>query len=245
MIIIGSTALKHHFPDFNREPKDLDLIVEDSSIYPKSREIEYLENPVLLKYECCGYITPNMLLSLKISHMFWDFNWNKHLYDIQFLLKKGCTYDLKIINEFIEYWKEVKPKIRRSDLVLNKEDFFTNAVNEDTDQHDFLHTILADIPAYTKILKDDCEVELDENKWNNLSFEEKCDVVYEETYVMAYERYKTTHYRIAYINQLKDNIIKHFPFYIALFAMENYPALERAKIDYRTKINEHYELQKD
>lgn len=245
MIIIGSTALKHHFPDLNREPSDLDYVVEDSSKYQKQLGIEYLENPVLLKYESTGYISPNMLLNLKISHMFWDFKWAKHLFDIQFLLKKGCVYDVNIIQEFIEYWKEIKPKIRRSDLVMNKEDFFNNAVNEDSEQHDFLHTLIADVPAYTKILKDGCEVELDESKWDALSFEEKCDVVYEETYVMAYERYKKTHYRIAYINQLKDNIIKHFPFYIALFAIQNYPLLEKAKIDYKEKINEYYGLQKN
>ncbi len=245
MLIIGSTALKHHFPDLKRTPNDLDYVVDDSSKYPKEKGIEYLENPILLKYESNGYISPNMLLSLKISHMFWDFKWERHMYDIHFLLKKGCVYDVNIINEFIEYWKEIKPKIRRSNLEMSKENFFTNAVNEDTNQHDYLHTLIADIPAYTKILKDGCEVELDENKWNNLTFNEKCDVVNEETYVMAYERYKKTNYKVAFAKQLKDNIIKHFPFYIALFAIENYPKLEMVKFDYITKIKEKYELSKN
>lgn len=236
-MIIGSTALKYHFPDFTREPSDLDIIVEDSKKYTKEKGVEYLENPILLKYENGEYISPNMLLTLKISHMFWDFRWEKHMYDIQFLLRKGCRYDLKIMNEFIDYWKEVKPKITRSNLSMTKEDFFNNAVNKDSNQHDFYHTLIADTPAYTKILKDGCEVELDEKKWQYLSFEEKCDVVREETYVMAYERYVETNFRVAYVKQLKDNIIKHFPLYIALFAIENYIILEKPTINYREVIN--------
>lgn len=238
MIIIGSTAIKHHFPDFSRTPSDLDYVVEHSGDYKKVKGIEYLENPVLLKYENSGYISPNMLLSLKISHMFWDFNWAKHLFDIQFLLSKGCTYDLKIVNEFYQYWLEIKPKIRRSELELNKENFFDNAVNKDADEHDHLHTLLADVPAYTKILKDGCEVELDEKKWDALSFDEKCDVVFEETSVMAFERYKKMNYRIAYTIQLRDNIVKHFPQYIAIFGILNYPRLEKPKFNYKQKIEE-------
>ena len=242
-MIIGSTALKYHFPDLNREPHDLDIIVENSKNYKRESGVEYLENPVLLKYENNEYISPNMLLSLKISHMFWDINWDKHMYDIQFLLKKGCKYDLKIIDEFIEYWKSIKPKVRRSDLVLSKKDFFTNSINEHENEHDYLHTILNPIPMYTRLLKDNCEVELDESKWHNLTFDEKCDVVFEETSVMSWERYKNTHYRKGYKKQLKDNIIKHFPKYIAIFAIENYIVLEKPKYNYKIKIEN--ELQKN
>lgn len=245
-MIIGSTAMKHHFNDFKRIPNDLDIVVEDSSKFEKNKGIEYLENPILLKYENSEFISPNLLLSLKISHMFWDFNWDKHMLDIQFLLKKDCVYDLKIVKELVEYWKVIKPKIRRSELAKSKSDFFNNAINIDSNEHDYLHTLISNIPAYTKVLKDDCEVELDENKWNNLSFEEKCDVIYEETYVMAYERYKETNYSVAYGKQLKDNIIKHFPIYISLFAIENYIKIIRPSIKYRevinNKLNKNYEF---
>lgn len=236
-MIIGSTAIKHHFPLFSRTPNDLDIIVEDASVYDRKKGVEYLENPILLKYESGKYISPDLLLSLKISHMFWDFNWDKHMFDIQFLLKKGCKYDISIIKELVEYWKILKPTLRRSELAMTKADFFTNAVNDNVDEHDYLHTLITDTPAYTKILKDGCEVELDERKWDRLSFDEKCDVIYEETYVMAYERYKEINYSVAYGKQLKDNIIKHFPFYIAIFAMENYIRVMRPKIRYRDIIN--------
>lgn len=244
-MIIGSTALRYHFSDFKRTPNDLDIIVEDSSKYKKTKGIEYLENPIILKYENGEFISPNLLLSLKISHMFWDFNWDKHMLDIQFLLKKGCVYDLEIVKELIEYWKVIKPTMRRSELSKTKSDFFNNAININTNEHDYLHTLISEVPAYTKILKDSCDVELDENKWNRLTSDEKFDVIYEETYIMAYERYKETNYCVAYGKQLKDNIIKHFPLYISLFAIENYIKIIRPKIRYREIINNkliNYEL---
>jgi hypothetical protein len=237
MLLIGSKAIKHYYPDFPRIPNDIDYIVEDSSKYTKVRGIEYLENPILFKLKPDGILEMDTLLSLKISHMFWDFNWEKHLFDIQFLLNKGHKYDLLLVNKLRAYWEEVKPKIRRSQLVMSKEDFFSNAVNSDTHEHDYLHTLINPIPAYTKLLKEGCEVELDEAKWEALSFEDRCSVCFEETAVMAWERYKDINYKIAYRRQLKDNIIKHFPQYIALFAMENYILLEKPIFNFKTKID--------
>jgi hypothetical protein len=242
MLVIGSTAIKHNYPDFPRTPSDLDYIVEDSSAHQKQKDIEFLENPILFKMQSEGFIDMDTLLSLKISHMFWDLNWDKHMFDIQFLLKKGHTFDLGLVNLFRDYWEETKPKIRRSKLVMTKEDFFNNAVNEDTNEHDYLHTIINPIPMYTRLLKEGCEVELDESKWVALSFEDKCAVVFEETAVMAWERYKDIDYRAAYKRQLKDNIIKHFPPYIAIFAIENYIKVERPIFNFKTKIDNELQL---
>ena len=226
-LIIGSTTIKHYYPDFPREPKDIDVAVFEKR--KRDGIIEYLENPIILKYQSNGYLKPDLMLSLKISHLFWDINWDKHLYDVQFLLGKGCNYNLDLICELRSFWDSFLPKIRRSSLEMKKDDFFTNNVNKDTEQHDYLHTLLNPIPMYTKLLKEGCEVELDENKWNNLSFEEKSDVVFEEVVIMMTERYKNIDYRVAYKRQLKQCIIKHFPFYISVFAIENYTTLEKYK----------------
>lgn len=238
MITIGSTAIKHYFPDFPREPKDLDIAVRSVGRMEKIPGIEYLENKIIYKYQDEGFLKPELMISLKASHMFWDNNWEKHLFDIQFLLKKGFKIDKELVDELVPYWQDILPKIRRSNLEMGKDDFFTNAVNEDTEQHDYLHTLLNPIPMYTRLLREDCEVELDPSKWENLTFEEKCDVVFEETAVMSFERYEKLPYKVGYRRQLKDNIIKHFPRYIALFAIENYPSLEKPKYDYITKIKE-------
>lgn len=238
MLIIGSTALKLWYPDFKREPKDVDFVVRNSSHYKNNKGFEFLENPVFLDWVMIdeGYIKPHDLLTLKISHMFWDFNWDKHMWDIQFLFSKGHMYHKAMLYELIKYWEETKPKIRRSNLNMSREDFFDNAVNDDEFKHDYLHTLVAEVPAYTKLLKEGAEVELDEDKWNRLSIQEKKDVVFEETAVMAYERYKNSYYKIGYNKQLKDNIIKHFPKYIAIFAIENYIELLEPKFNFQKKI---------
>ena len=236
-IIIGSTALKYYFPDFPRTPKDLDYVVLDSSLYEREKDVEYLENPILLKYEKEGYISPNMLLTLKMSHMFWDVNWDKHAFDIQFLLSKGCSFNPEILQEFIDYWKAVKPKVRRSDLKLSKEDFFTNSINDDVHQHDYLHTLLNPIPMYTRLLKEGSEVELDESKFHSMSHEDKLEVVREEVMIMAMERYKHLDYRSGYKIQLKTCIQKHFPTYIGIFAILNYKELHMPKYNYIETIN--------
>ena len=235
-LIIGSVALRHWFEDYTKEPKDLDIVVESKKGLVRTKETEYLINPVILKYQNSGYISPDNLLTLKMSHMFWDLNWEKHMYHIQFLLSKSCQYDMNLFKELREYWEEEKPKIRRSVLKVSKEDFFTNSVNNTVMEHDSLHELINPIPMYSRILKDGAEVELDENKWDKLSFEDKLEVVREESYVMAYERYITTDYRTAYQKQLKNNIIKHFPEYIAIFAIVNYVELGKPKYNYRELI---------
>lgn len=238
-LIIGSTAIKHYYPEFPRQPKDLDVaVVTTKGLAERVNNTEFLENPVILKYQQEGYLSPDLLLSLKVSHLFWDINWEKHLYDCSFLLSKGHRWNIDLVLELIEQWKKILPKVRRSKLNMTKEDFFTNSVNEDTNQHDYLHTLLKEIPTFTKLLKDGCEVEVEEEKWDLLSFEEKHDAVFEETAVMAFERYKDIDYRSAFKRQLKDNIIKHFPLWMALFAIENYRKVEKPIYNYKQKIQD-------
>lgn len=219
-LIIGSTALKHHFPNFKRQPKDLDIAVSEER--KNEGNTEYLYNPVILKYQDKGYLNPSLLLTLKISHLFWETNWDKHMFDTQFLLREGIKYDEIILLELKAFWEEYLPKIRRSNLDQGKGEFFTNNINADEHEHDFLHTQINSVPMYTRILKEDCEVELDQEKWNCLSKSDKLLVVREEVEVMAAERYPDIHASIAHSRQLKVCIRKHFPHYISLFAIENF-----------------------
>jgi hypothetical protein len=236
-ILIGSCRLKELYPEFNRTPKDVDFAVDvdKKSDIPR---VEYLYNPILCDWVGDGEVDGDTLLTLKVSHLFWDNNWEKHLWDCHFILDKGHKIHYDLLDKLIEFWTDYLPKIRRSDLAMTKESFFTNAVNEDTDQHDYLHTLLNPVPMFTKLLKDGSEVELDPSKWETLSFEEKKAVVFEETAVMAFERYPNLYYKKAFIRQLKDNIIKHFPFYIALFAIINYRQLYNPSINFIKTIQE-------
>jgi hypothetical protein len=253
MVTIGSTAIKHWYSDFKREPKDIDYAVEDSRKYKSSPQIEYLENPILYlekyrKYwvEADGrtYLNPEALLTLKMSHLFWDINWAKHMFDTQFLLGKGLKYDEELFFDLVEFWKEYHPKVRRSNLVMSKEEFFTNAINYNEHEHDFLHTLINPTPMYTRLLKDGAEVELDENKFHMLSFEERMEVVREEVYIMAYERFKNLHYIMAFKKMLDKFIRSHAPVYMAIFAIENYIKLLKPKFNYIKQIEDGLQIAK-
>jgi len=229
MILIGSKAIRYHYPDFKREPKDIDYVVFERQKHDKG--IEYLFNPV---FEGYGFeiMQPNDLCTLKASHLFWNINWDKHMFDLQFLLKKGCTINPELFWKLYEFWNSYHSKNKRSDLKMTKDDFFNNAINYNVHQHDDLHKILNSVPIYTLILKDGKDVELCESKYNQLTHEQKLDLVREEVMVMAYERYKSLGYKIAYNKMLKKFIISHAPKFTLIFILENYIELTKCKTNF-------------
>lgn len=241
MIIIGSTAIKHHFPEFNREPKDVDIILDKETVIPTwdGKRVEILKNPILLeRYKNLNttWITPDDLCTLKASHLMWDIKWEQHNWDLQFLLKQGCKIDHKLFYELYEFWNTYHSKNKRSDLKMSKEDFFNNAINYDEAEHDYLHTLINPVPIYTKVLKDGCEVELDETKFHKLTYEEKLEFTRQECYIMAYERYKHLNYREAYGRMLKRFILNHAPIWSLIFILENYVELHLPKYNFIEKI---------
>jgi hypothetical protein len=234
MILIGSAAIKHWFPEFPREPKDLDYIGQGEVIRNSDITIEVLRNPVFDGYPY-SIMKPDDLYTLKISHMFWDINWEKHMFDVQFLRKKGCQVNKELFYKLYEHWNTYHPKNKRSDLKMSADDFFDNAVKCDY-YHDDLHTILNPTPTYTKVLIG--EVEVGEEKFNSLSHEEKCALVTEEVMVMAWERYHQMDYRHAYSRMLKKFIISHAPLWEAVFIIENYIELHKPKFNYFKTIED-------
>ena len=226
MILVGSKAIKHHYPDFPREPKDDDYMVGSvEEIKISSRETEYLYNPVIGNLE--GIADPNLLYTLKASHIVgWDINWEKHMFDSQFLKKKGCTLDRELFFKLYDFWNKIHEPNHRSDLDMTGEEFFDNAVKCEYD-HDYIHTLLKPTPTYTKVLKDGAEVDVSEDKFNNLTFEEKCDLVREEVEVMSWERWSKKDYRVAYNMMLKKFIMNHAPIWEAIFIIENYVLLQK------------------
>lgn len=128
-IIIGSTAIKHHFPEFPREPSDLDYAVKSKKGFKTSKAIEYLENPILFAHTTNEILNPDELLTLKMSHICYDIKWDKHMFDIHFLIDNGAQKIESLYNDLVKYWEEYHPYNRRSDLTLEKDDFFDNNIN--------------------------------------------------------------------------------------------------------------------
>lgn len=238
MILIGSTAIKHWFPDFRRVPNDVDYIVSD---YRENENgVEYHINGILKDYPE-DILSANDLLTLKVSHLFWDIRWDKHMFDAQFMIKKGCTIDRVLFDQLYTYWQTIHGPNKRSDLAIRADDFFNNALKKY--DHDYLHTLLNPIPTYTKVLKDGAEVEPDEVKFQALSHDDKLALLREEVYVMAYERLAGRTYTAAYTWMLKKFIMNHAPIWEALWIIENFIELHRPHFNYKQKLD--YELSRN
>lgn len=239
-MIIGSTAIKHWFPDFPREPKDLDIVVRSKKGLPKINGVEYLENPVLLDWceenDMLGEYCPwQVLYTLKVSHSFWSLDngsWEKHVWDIQWLRNKYCMVLEDLFWRLYEYWEKVHGKRKTSNLDLSAEDFFNNSVGYPV-PHDDLHYMLIQHPyfkeqkkpTFTYILKDGAEVDVDMIKFLGLMSEQKFNVVFEEIAVMALERYRHLYYKAAYNKMLKKFVISHCKIEEGIWIIENHKEL--------------------
>lgn len=244
-MIIGSSAIKHWYPEFPREPKDIDVVIEGDTLrsYEHGQGVEFLVNPVILeryahRFTYTNYLEPDDILTLKASHLVYDINWEKHMYDVQWLLKKGHKVNHLLFWKLYLYWETVHGKNKRSDLKMSKEDFFDNNVNYNESEHDITHTYLNPVPIYTKVLKDGCEVELDEHKFMELSSEDALNFIREEVMVMAYERYRNLDYRMAYSRMLKKFIISHVPKFALVYTIVNYTKVCKAPFNYFKTIED-------
>jgi hypothetical protein len=244
-VLIGSKALQYYSLS-NRSIKDVDYAVDDKQHSGKIGITEYLYNPIITRRndEICSL---NDLLTLKVSHVVgWDIGWDKHMWDIHKIItsKYDYLFDMELFNELYLFWNTIHEKNKRSNLDMSANDFFTNAIKYPI-KHDDLHEMLIKhshfkgqlTPTYCKILKDDSEVDVSEDKFNMLSFEEKLNLVQEEVMVMAMERSFHPDYRINYNIMLKKFILNHAPLWEAIFIIFNYPKLIKPFFNYKQFLN--------
>lgn len=253
MYITGSTAIKYWFPDFPREPKDLDYFTRTRE-HKSTVHTEFLYNPIIcremekrwshteylsnVKGEVVGLlgssgnlrnVDPELLLTNLMSHIFWqeDRIFNKHMYSIQFLLDKGVEYDKDLFYELYEFWPEIHGKNRRSDLSISSDEFFDNAINPNQSiSHDELHYLILDEgeePAYKQILVG--EVLTSDELFEKLPHVEKIKICFEESVTMAFERYPKQLPPVRYLKQLRKMITGHLTMEESIFAIVNYKEL--------------------
>lgn len=189
-MIIGSTAMKHWFPEC-REPKDLDIISKKKIMTEKEQHYYIPEFEALLDLNKeSKYITPENLLTLKASHFGWNIHWDKTAYDIIFLKKKGFKINRELYTILHNGWKKIHGEKWAKLEKKNPDKFFDDAVKR-IYNHDEIHEIVAvyDRPLYERILKEEGKVGCSQTKFNLLSDEDKTNLILEETWVTALERY--------------------------------------------------------
>jgi hypothetical protein len=177
---------------------------------------------------------PDDIYTLKVSHLFWDISWDKHMFDVVFLTKKGCKLDVGLFEELYEHWKTVHGPNKRTDYSMSGKDFFNNGLTKGYD-HEQLHRIINPSPTYLKVLVG--EVQVSEEKFCALTHKEKVALTVEEAMVMAFERMGSRNYRDAYYDMIKQLVLKHVPVYQALHIIQNYLEIRHEIYDYKKLIN--------
>ena len=188
-LMIGSTAALYW--GINRSnPKDTDYFYyrENEVVPSDSHKIPRELYEKIPSYN--GWITPEALLTLKCSHLQWDIHWEKTKLDIIYWMELGYKIIPDLYQDFVSYWKEIHGDKSFLSLNKDKEEFFQDNVYYPID-HDELHRLVAlpDDPVYLRCLKDNKEVEISKEKFDNLIYNDKVRMFKEEISVIALERY--------------------------------------------------------
>lgn len=236
-LIFGSTAAKHFFSDFPREPADLDIMSEDGKM---SRQEQSYWWPVFAEIaennKDPEYCDPESLYAIKCAHSKWDIHWAKTMSDILFFQKKGVKLNKELYRKLVKDFAVTHGKRWAKLEGKDSTTFFQDAVKRKYN-HDDLHEVVAyyDRPLYERILKnpETKSVVCCKDKFADLPQIDKIRLVKEEVFVTALERYLvpsnfTSGDNLAYARSLKKLMTTMSGGgWFAEFMVENYSSLYR------------------
>ena len=233
-IMIGSQVISLTYPDYYREPNDMDYLVKEKPDDWNSKKIDLHENSVLWSYirNNKERVSIETLYTLKCSHIFWDINWKKHMRDIKYLNSKDIELDEVLYNQLIPHWENLHGKRRTPNFDSDNEEFFNDNVDREF-EHDELHKIVAypKDTVFDKIKEDKYRAEVSEHLFYDLPEEEKIRMVKEEAYVLALERYilndnKLMPKVVAYKRMMKKLLMGLTPLWLAKWMTLNFEKLD-------------------
>lgn len=245
-LIYGSTAIKFWFPDFDREPHDLDIITDEVTKNSNNTEYYWISAfNYLVNNDHQTYVTPDFLYTIKVSHASWDVNWVKTMKDIEFLKSKGCVLDKPFYNLLYKEWTKIHGK-KNVKLSVKNEDFFNSNISRKYD-HDELHLLFKyyERPLNESIRKDLNSPACSEELWNKLSYNDKLKTTQEELFVLTAERFilvdKPISVNHAIILMLKRMILSTTSGWFNLFIIENFDILRSDLGYFKSKLKELHE----
>lgn len=207
-IVVGSYALFLH--GVTEHYNDIDLfILEGSQDFPENYDCSGIPSHIydhIISSSTivnCSEFTwlPSLkvLLTIKLSHMNWDINWNKHKLDALHLMRLGVKIDYELFHILVEHWEDTHGGKDYLSLYQTKDEFFKMDVPlgyadkpfSYKYDHDYLHELVAlpNKPVYTKCIKDGERVAIDKYKFFSLPFDEQVKMFKEEIAVIAFERF--------------------------------------------------------
>lgn len=232
-IIIGSFAISHHFDDYTKSPDDVDYVVKGQQTVffdelSKHQEIHTGSHWDYLLYNNSNsfFADPDMLYTIKTSHLAWDINFDKHMKDLIFLKSKGCKLIPEFYNTLYKKWEEVHGSKSHINLAKQNDKFFSKTITRDID-HDELHKLVAfyDRPLHESIRNNLNSPLTSKNKWELLSYQDKLKCCLEEIYVIYLERFKKLPVAHGTTKALKHLITNMTRGYFNLFLIENFEEL--------------------
>lgn len=245
-LIIGSVAMKEHFSDWHREPKDFDVFTDATdpqSLTSSGLHVEPFWHPVLERFIADGtqdIATPDELYTIKVSHLQWELrngSWDKHINDAMFLKGHGAQLDWEFYLGLMRIWKEVHGE-KRVSLTMDKDAFFDDAVPRVYD-HDSVHYSVAygDRPLYEEVFDGNAEIAMDMGRIKALPFDVQVKLYREEVYATALERWVipsnyTCSPRWAYARALRKTIVSLTKGWSSRFLIENYDTFRKPDMDY-------------
>lgn len=186
-ILIGSKALAQRI-NIYRVPGDIDYFSNE-----KIDKSECFYHPKLEEYDWSGSVANlDELYTIKVSHIFWDLrnnSWLKHFNDIMLMKEENAKLIPELYKLLYSIWEEIHGK-KPANLNKVPEEFFNNQVKRYY-EHDSIHASIAyfNEPLFNKILRDNHEVAVSKEKFDNLPHNEKIMLIREEIYATALERY--------------------------------------------------------
>lgn len=234
MVLIGSTALAQYI-ELGRTPKDIDYFTPYVPCEGESFWHDDLE-----KWDWGPVATLNELYTIKVSHAFWELkncSWNKHMHDLIVMQRAGATFIRELYDLLYPIWEERYGR-KPGNLNVEPEDFFNAHVSREY-EHDSIHQSVAlyGEPLFKKILRDDHGVAVDWSKFTALPEPLKLDLVREEVYATALERYIIPadyqhNPRRAYADALRKTITSFWKGNYALFVVLNFDELKTPAHDF-------------
>lgn len=250
-VLTGSRALNYWVPEFKlRENTDWDIV----SATPLERhddnyefiDVKIVNNSELWKYcnekntvQYCGntlYIPSlDCLAAMKRSHLWRDLAFAKHITMYHRYMLPNID-PAKIPSSFLEERTKLTHQQypqRYPKLNTTVEDFFDDAVKKKYN-HDFLHELVAlpDVPMYTRMQKDKTKAWCEKQMWDEFTYDEKLKCVWEESSVIALERFIIPNpdhsYKLAYIKALDKVCTTLCSGWFRDFAIDNYNVLMQA-----------------
>lgn len=242
-LIFGSTAIKHHFPDYEKEPDDLDIIGKGTNKkgveYHWTDSFEYIVG----NNKDNEYVDSNFLYTIKCSHASWDINWDKHMHDIVFLKDKGCVVDETLYKMLYKDWELLHGK-KHVYFSKTNDEFFNKNVKREFD-HDWLHEFVSfyDEPLHNAIRKRVDSPKCSRKLFEALSHSDRIKCALEEVYVIAIERFVLNGVRSpkhAKYLSLKKLITSMTKGWFNLFLIDNFKELIYSEHDeyFKAKVDE-------